>query len=147
MKQILAEKKDVAMRAIYAVNADSNTPSNQRLEAIRDLIVLCENMEELLEDGTMGVDPDSKYKVKGKIINVQTGQAIPDDEPIFVLRAKDVTAVAMLVKYAQLTKEAGSSGMHEEFVLKRMRQFRKFSEDHPERMKVPDTLAAKASNL
>jgi hypothetical protein len=70
-----------------------------------------------------------------KLCNAQTGTPIPDDEPVFILRAKDRHAVAVLQGYHALC----SPGAHAAAVYDRMEQFNEFALVHPERMKEPDT--------
>lgn len=145
----LAVKKDLAMRAIHAISNEQDTASNRRLEVVRDLIMLLECVEETLEDETMGMKTkqEPKYKIKGRIVNRQSGQAIPDDEPIFILRARDVTAVELLKKYGDLVKASGCNTEHRTSVQKRVDQFSKFAADNPDRMKVPDTTLTNAWDL
>jgi hypothetical protein len=72
---------------------------------------------------------NSKYTVQGgKIINRQTRQAIPDNEPVFILRARDENARRVLSyymeclgkslpgldkQYADFTKFAAAQGVKE----------------------------------
>ncbi len=84
---------------------------------------------------------EPKYTVSqkdGRIVNRATGKPIPDDEPIFILRAKDMNATHALHAYWEsLDDEA-----HAAEVEARMEAFDAFAEAHPERMKQPDTAAA-----
>lgn len=78
---------------------------------------------------------EPKYGVKdGKIINRATGQVIPDDEPIFIMRAKDKNAALTLTFYKKLC----NSAEHKETVNHRLHQFVDFALEHPERMKDPN---------
>lgn len=84
---------------------------------------------------------EPKYEIKdGKIHNRQSGEQIPDDEPIFVLRARDSHAVATLSTYLCLVKASGDHGAHLNAVRMRLDQFEKFSRENKERMKLPDTV-------
>lgn len=79
---------------------------------------------------------ENKYRFEdGKIINRATGVAIPDDEPVFVLRAQDRNALAAVAYYA------GQCGDAAHFMATKdvAREFMRFREDHPDRMKEPDT--------
>lgn len=43
---------------------------------------------------------EPKYGISdGRIVNRRPGEAIPDDEPVFVLRAKDRLAIRALTAY------------------------------------------------
>jgi hypothetical protein len=73
-----------------------------------------------------------------RIVNRQSGEAIPDDEPIFILRARDVLAVPLLKEYFALVYgQCGDS--HITAVRKRLAQFAKWQEENPGRVKKPDT--------
>lgn len=137
MLKELKDKKLDAMRALRAVMCVETDPAD-RLEVVRNLIVCLDGFEELLED--MKIKQEPKYKIKGQIINRETGQPIPDDEPVFILRARDVTAVSTLTAYHKNAGDAGSPPEHLLAVEKRIEQFKKFSEEHPDRMKKPDTV-------
>jgi hypothetical protein len=53
-----------------------------------------------------------KYKIEGytnkagepegRLVNIATGVPIPDDEPVFILRAKDILAIDTLEEYTEL---------------------------------------------
>ncbi len=74
----------------------------------------------------------------GRLVNRATGKPIPDDEPVFVLRAQDALALPALEAYVSL---AGDH-QHAYAVEQRIASFVEFAEAHPERMKLPDTAAA-----
>ena len=52
-----------------------------------------------------------KYEIDsaGSLVKSATGEMIPHNEPVFLLRAKDKTAVSTLTAYASLCEESGSS--------------------------------------
>lgn len=89
---------------------------------------------------TQGQEPKYTVSAKdGRIVNRATGKPIPDSEPIFILRAKDVHATAALGAYlAQLTDIEHAAAVQE-----RIDAFDAFAQSHPEqRMTQPDTAAA-----
>lgn len=81
---------------------------------------------------------DPKY-ITGPIINSATGEAIPADEPVFLLRGRDEEALKVLEFYSELIAEHEDNGDHAEAVRRRIEDFYAFKETHPERMKRPDT--------
>ena len=84
---------------------------------------------------------EPKYGIRdGRIINRQTGERIPDDEPIFVRRAKDRLAVRILTAYFSAIEDPE----HARAVAGRLEDFKRFAREHPERMKDPDTHSAQA---
>ena len=84
---------------------------------------------------------EPKYGISdGRIINRQTGEPIPDDEPIFVFRAKDRLAVRILTAYFSAIEDPE----HARAVAARLEDFKRFAREQPERMKDPDTRAAQA---
>jgi hypothetical protein len=86
---------------------------------------------------------ESKYQVcreTGRIVNRETGEAIPDDEPIIILRAKDVHAAPTIRRYVDLVNEARGSkpSVHMDSCFGRYQSFVEFARAHPQRMKQPD---------
>lgn len=87
----------------------------------------------------MNAKQEPKYKiVDGKIVNRASGEAIPDDEPVMIFRARDVHAAGMIRGYAGKVGDPE----HRAVVLERAADFEQFAADHPERMKEPDTARA-----
>ena len=79
---------------------------------------------------------DPKYAVvEGKFVNRSSGEAIPDDEPVFIFRARDVHAANAITYYAGLC----SDQEHDRIVRECAMDFIRFAKAHPERMKEPDT--------
>lgn len=66
----------------------------------------------------MKVEQESKFDaVDGRLVNRATGEPIPDDEPVFVLRAKDASAVKALVTYMN---HCVDGSVHREAVKRRL---------------------------
>jgi hypothetical protein len=82
---------------------------------------------------------ERKYKIEvqdgvGTLVNKFTGKPVPDDEPLFILRAQDVNALPSLMAYMVLCKDLH----HREESTKSVVDFRNFRDANPERMKEPD---------
>ena len=77
----------------------------------------------------------------GRICNRATGKPIPDDEPVFILRAKDVHAAAALHAYLSAIT-AVTEPAHVIEVQRRIDAFDAFAAAHPDLVKQPDTAAA-----
>jgi len=69
----------------------------------------------------------------GKIVKRDGEKPIPDDEPLFIFRAKDRKALAVLVAYNMILDNLNQK----EEVTKSVNDFRRFQEEHPERMAEP----------
>lgn len=85
-----------------------------------------------------------KYTISqkdGRLVNRATGEPIPDDEPVFVLRGKDLLAIDVLQAYQSHVYVSGDLGQAGA-VNQRIADFIDFANAHPERMKSPDTAAA-----
>lgn len=77
---------------------------------------------------------DPKYEFRdGKFFNRKTGEAIPDEEPVFIMRAKDFHAVPTLYGYLSMCLNES----HRQVILDRIQEFDQFRSDYPERMKEP----------
>lgn len=84
----------------------------------------------------MNIYQEPKYDVRdGKLTNRQSNEAIPEDEPVFILRARDKHAHAVLVYYSSICVEPE----HREAARIRAAQFANWSIMHPSRMKEPDS--------
>jgi hypothetical protein len=72
---------------------------------------------------------DGKYFLEGnKIIKGTNGQEIPEDEPLFLLRARDHLAAPLLWKYRELAIDGIEACIA---------KFEEFARTFPERMKQP----------
>lgn len=77
-------------------------------------------------------------KYGGYLFKRVSGERLPNDEPLFVLRGQDLNAVQAIRFYAGLTSEP----THKRVVLQRVQDFIAFADAHPERMKKPDSPAS-----
>ena len=68
-------------------------------------------------------------------MNRSSGEPIPDEEPLFIFRAKDRIAVRILRAYFSAIDDPE----HARAVAARLEDFKRFAREHPERMKDPDT--------
>ena len=78
---------------------------------------------------------ERKYAIEnGRLVKRSTGVPIPDDEPLFILRAKDSNALPTLMAYIAICFDLN----HRELVMKSVLDFKEFSIKHPELMAEPD---------
>jgi hypothetical protein len=76
-----------------------------------------------------------KYKIEGnQIININTDIAIPADEPVFILRAKDVNALATISDYYKYCNVA----IHAIAVKKLYQKFLEWKNTNLNKIKEPD---------
>jgi hypothetical protein len=81
---------------------------------------------------------DPKFHIEDeKIIKTPNGEILLEDEPLFLLRARDNLALDGLREYRQTCIEAGCIDYQLEGIDERILAFEKFAIDHPERMKQP----------
>src|SRR5215813_6030170 len=86
----------------------------------------------------MTVYQEPKYLIDqntARVRNRQSGAAIPEDEPIFIFRASDRKAAEVLWHYSAHCKDK----IHRKAVETRALQFENWAQEHPSRMKEPDT--------
>ncbi len=77
---------------------------------------------------------ERKYEIKDNRIVKRSNQVpIPDDEPLFVFRAKDRKALAALVAYNMILDNLEQK----EAVTKSINDFREFQEQNPDKMREP----------
>ncbi len=80
---------------------------------------------------------DGKFSIEGDhIINTVSGEPIPEDEPLFLLRARDGHAYATLYHYLCLCR-GDCNDLHLHGIEQTIRKFIDFANAHPERMKQP----------
>lgn len=87
---------------------------------------------------------EQKYGVNesGQLYNRLTGSVIPADEPVFILRARDVHAVYAMQCYLEVCKVDG----HKSVVRQRIGDFADFAITHPDRMREPGSMRVKAES-
>lgn len=77
---------------------------------------------------------DRKFKFEnGRFINRVSGEAIPDDEPVIIFRARDGNALDVLLFYQRLC----SDPHHVRAIQDRINEFQAFADQFPTRMKEP----------
>lgn len=89
------------------------------------------------ERGGLAPAQEPKYTVNGQsIVNRASGEAIPDDEPVFIFRARDVHARSTLRFYSNVLPRGTA---HWLAVMNRVIDFDTWATANPERMREPDT--------
>ncbi len=90
-------------------------------------------------------DIDSKFAISsdGKIFKKSNGEIIPDDEPLFLLRGRDILALEFLASYVEISKRAGCNAYHFFKIGETTEGFIRFKKEHPERMKMPSITEGK----
>ena len=85
----------------------------------------------------MNSNQNPKYNVTpdGHIVNRTSGEVIPDDEPVFILRARDRWAIDALMHYQGLCQDRE----HRVAVERVIEEFDRFQDENSARMKEPDT--------
>ena len=77
---------------------------------------------------------DRKFKFEnGRFVNRVSGEAIPDDEPVIIFRARDRHALAVLLFYQNQIRDPH----HAEAVQDRINEFRNFANKNRDRVKEP----------
>ena len=81
---------------------------------------------------------DPKFHIeRERIIKTSNGEEIPNDEPLFLIRARDNLAVAMLKAYLHLSAKADCTSYQILGVAERISAFERFAYNNPKRMKQP----------
>lgn len=86
---------------------------------------------------------DEKFSTTGDIVKRSNGEVVPEDEPLFLIRARDRLALATLQHYLYLSQADGCNDFHFEHLNADIKAFEKFRSDHPERMKQPSITRGK----
>lgn len=90
-------------------------------------------------------DIDSKFAVStnGKIYKKSNEEIVPDDEPLFLIRGRDLLGVPYLELYKILSEVAGCNTYHFFKSGESTEAFIRFKKEHPERMKMPSVTEGK----
>jgi len=90
-------------------------------------------------------DIDSKFAVsiEGKIFKKSNGEIIPDDEPLFLLRGRDMLALQLLGAYHLISKDADCNKYHFQKLAETIGSFKRFRTFHKDRMKMPSITEGK----
>ena len=93
---------------------------------------------------------DSKFHIEAKMVNTMLGEKIqihivktsngdpiPEDEPLFLLRARDYLALPLLHKYREMCIQDGCTDYQVAGNDKMILEFEKFAREHRDRMKQP----------
>jgi len=76
--------------------------------------------------------------VEGKYGQITTERgSIPADEPVFLLRAQDITSVDTIEAYLSFCERAGSPLEHREAVMEAAGRFLAWQADNRDKVKVP----------
>jgi len=87
---------------------------------------------------------DPKYDFQdNRIVNVASGEKVPEDEPVFVFLARDVHTMDLLRAYGRRVKDP----YHQKTVQNRIDVFEQWQRDNPGKMKEPDTQPAEDSDV
>lgn len=81
-------------------------------------------------------EQDPKFDFMDDQLVSRDSGPVPKDEPVFILRARDSRAVAAMLYYQSICRNAEHQGA----VGKRIEEFERFERDNPDRMKEPDTI-------
>lgn len=77
---------------------------------------------------------DHKFKFEnGRFVNRVSGEAIPDDEPVIIFRARDRHTIGVLGYYLSRVEDPH----HQRAIIERINEFEAFQRDHADRVKEP----------
>jgi hypothetical protein len=82
---------------------------------------------------------DGKFAInsEGQIFKKSNGEILPEDEPLFLLRARDYLALPLLKHYLTLSVDDNCTAYHISGLLDIVNQFEEFAVEHADRMKQP----------
>lgn len=84
-------------------------------------------------------DIDSKFAVSrdGRIYKKSNMEVLEENEPLFLLRARDMLSLKTLASYINFSREAGCNDYHFTSLEETVAGFVKFKNEHSDLMKVP----------
>lgn len=135
-------KHPLLMQAYDVIQAIEECGASTKLtDAVTKAGALLDAIDKALAGGVLSLEQEPKYDVSyGKLVNRATGIAIPGDEPIMIFRAHDIHVRPTVLRYCDLVaNESNVDAHHRSVCFERYQAFVRFAEQHPERMKKPDT--------
>jgi len=116
-----------------------------------DVVVALTKADVLADPERVYPTQDPKYSIRNnRLINAERNEDIPEDEPVFLLRARDMHGLDGVFRYMDTIRHAVGQGdvwpAHLEAVRRRVADFEQFRLNHPERMKQPDTDPPKSAS-
>jgi hypothetical protein len=76
-------------------------------------------------------------KFRFGLIKISNEEPIPEEEPVFILRARDTLAISTLEHYAGMSNDDGCTNDHLRGMGCVIRAFKAFKSNYAERMKQP----------
>lgn len=107
------------------------------------VLELCELAQEAAQARAVAQSPlrrtiDAKFHVEGsQIIKTPSGEVVPEDEPLWLVRARDYLAVPMLEHYVKLCELDGCTDYQLDGIRQHVEAFKQFAAYHADRMKQP----------
>ena len=87
---------------------------------------------------------NERFHIDGeRIVKTSNGQPVPEDEPLFLLRARDRLAVRLLHVYGLMSIKGGCTSYHMSSLRTCIEEFKAFAREHPARMKQPGSTMGK----
>jgi hypothetical protein len=83
---------------------------------------------------------DNKFHIEpstGRIIKTSNGEAVPDDEPLFLLRARDWLALPLLKRYREFSVVDHCNEFQMAGIAAAIGEFERFAREHTDRMNQP----------
>lgn len=103
----------------------------------------CDIKKEDEMDKARDIDAKFAVSIDGKIFKKSNGEIVPDEEPLFLLRGRDILALDFLALYVDLSKKAGCNVYHFQKIEETTANFIRFRKEHPERLKMPSITEGK----
>lgn len=90
------------------------------------------------EEARQGRAIDGKFRiVGGEIVKTSSGEVLPHDEPLWLVRARDYLALPAIEYYTEMSRADGCTDFHIECLRTLSEAFRGFAVAHPDRVKQP----------
>jgi len=81
---------------------------------------------------------DGKFEIRdNQLVKRSNGDVIPEDEPVFVFRARDYLALPILRYYLQRCQQDNCTEYQLSLLKKRIAVFEQYAADNEDRMKQP----------
>jgi hypothetical protein len=81
---------------------------------------------------------DGKFELKdNQVVKISNGEVLPEDEPLFIFRARDYLAVPTLFEYLRLCENDGATSYQISGIKTQILQFQLWRDKNKDKMKQP----------
>jgi hypothetical protein len=88
-------------------------------------------------DSESNIELPIPLSAKLALVKISNNDPIPDDEPVFIFRARDTYALSVLHFYLDQSRKWGCNDYHKDGMMAAIKRFKDWRTENPEKIKQP----------